>query len=354
MTDATVHPHSALVRANGIPLADFEGDELRRFDDFIQLDPYVFYGEGEDVWIIESSALIGSDSPYHCTGPTADLFAHGKDSFEVEEGFGALLGPRSPHFGHWLWEYLPKYLVAVARGALPRVPILMNPAMPPQLWESLRLLIPRGVDIIELPFAPTHVRRLWYAPALMHEPFFENVNERYAGPDHRCFPPERFRPALEAMAEAAALVSVPAIKNERIFLARRSTQRRLENYAEIESVAAARDFTVVHPETLSFSEQIAIAHNARLLAGPEGSQMYLAFFARPRSKLCILNHPFTHDLLNFCYLVEQNGIDVTLLTGPATRLNNEPGYPNFGLPQYADYAIDPAAFARFLDAWVAC
>ncbi|MBV8373279.1 MAG: DUF563 domain-containing protein, partial [Candidatus Eremiobacteraeota bacterium] len=213
LTDATAHPHSALVRANGILLADFEGDELRRFDDFIQLDPYVFHAEGEDVWVIESSALIGSESPYHSTGPTADLIAHGNDSFEVEEGFGALLGPRSPHFGHWLWEYLPKYLVAVACGALPRVPILMNPAMPPQLWESLRLLIPRGVDVIELPFAPTHVRRLWYAPALMHEPFFENVNERYAGPDHRCFPPERFKPALEAMAEAAASVSAPTIKN---------------------------------------------------------------------------------------------------------------------------------------------
>ena len=50
--------------------------------------------------------------------------------------------------------------------------------------------------------------------------------------------------------------------------------------------------------------------------------------------------------------MEAAGVDVTLFTGPALKLNNELGYPHFGLPQYADYAVDISEFASFLDSWL--
>lgn len=360
LADAVVHPHSSLVIAGDALLADVEERELRAFDDLIALDPLVFHASGSDVWLIAGEPVIengfgtaiGSDSPYHSSGPTRSLIERGTTVLELDEAFGSLLGPRSPHFGHWLWEYLPKYLTAQASGALPAVPLLVNPAMPPTLWEALRTLAVPGTPLLEVPFAPVRVRRLWLAPALMHEPWHEVANQRYPGPDHRCFPPQRFAATLAAYGRAAD-AAPGETAGERVFLARRAPSRKLINAAEIEAAAASRGFVIVHPEDLSFSQQMAVARRARWFVGPEGSQIYLSFFARPGTKLCVLNHPFTRDLLNFCYLAEHHGVAVTILTGPVVTPNDEPGYPHFGLAHYADYRINARAFSRFLDSWAA-
>ena len=267
LNDVVVHPHSALVRAGDEVLADYERDELTAIDDKLALDPLVFHAASEDVWLIAGDPTIdefgfgsvnGTSSPYHASGPTRDLVASGKGTFDVAEAFGALLGPHSPQFGHWLWEYLPKYVTAIASGTLPLVPVLVNPAMPPTLWEALRLLAPAGVDLVEIPFAPVRVRRLWYAPALMHEPWFENPDESYSCMDRRCFPADRFIPTLVAMGRAADAVAVTQPLHERVFLARKSALwRRMVNASEIEMLAASRGFTVISPEELSLPHRLA-------------------------------------------------------------------------------------------------
>jgi hypothetical protein len=50
---------------------------------------------------------------------------------------------------------------------------------------------------------------------------------------------------------------------------------------QIERAAAERGFTVVYPETMSWPEQVAMFHRARLVAGPSGSGMLNAIFAQP-------------------------------------------------------------------------
>ncbi|MBV8155854.1 MAG: glycosyltransferase family 61 protein [Candidatus Eremiobacteraeota bacterium] len=331
IADARVHAHSQFVRVGDIPLVDYEGDELTTFDDYVQLDPLVFHCEGETAWMIEDERRV----------------------IEIEEAFAPLIGPHATHFGHWIWEYLPKYVTATASGSLPRVPVLINDVMPEQLRDALYFLLPDDVEVIEIPYAPIHVKRLWYAPALTHEPFFENVNERYPGPDHRCTVPARFRPFLTSLQRHADAAVPLATGIDRVYLARRDDlPRKLLNRRSVEALVRSRGFTVIYPEDHPFLDQVRLLRHARFVVGPEGSGIYLSFFSRPGSKLCVLNHPFTHDLLNFCYIVQQNDIDVTLFTGPAIRLNNEPGYPNFGFPHYADYEIDTTAFADFLDEWL--
>lgn len=331
LADATVHAHSAFVHSDDTPLLDYEGDELTRFDDFLELDPLVFAAEGEHAWMIVDR----------------------NRTIEIEEAFVPLIGPHATHFGHWIWEYLPKYATAVETGILPRVPVLVTDVMPDQLRDALAFLLPDDVDIVEVPYAPILVKRLWYAPCLFHEPFFENMNERYPGADHRCTQPERFRPYIAALQKAADAAAPLPPANDRVYLARRDDMpRKLVNRRLVEALMRSRGFTVVYPEDLSFLDQVRLLRHARFVAGPEGSGIYLSFFSRPGTKLCVLNHPFVHDLLNFCYIVQDHGIDVTLFTGPALRRNDEPGYPNFGFKHYADYEIDTNALARFLDGWL--
>jgi hypothetical protein len=78
----------------------------------------------------------------------------------------------------------------------------------------------------------------------------------------------------------------------RIYLSRRATrQRSLANEGEIEELFSASGFEIVRPESLEMREQIALADAASHLAGPVGSQMYLAAFQRPGTRTLVLAPP---------------------------------------------------------------
>jgi Glycosyltransferase 61 len=323
-----------LISHDGIALLDFQGDELVRLDDWLELDPAVFHSSGNDVWTIES-----------------DEYA----ALELDEAFVSLVGPHNRSFGDWLGEYLPKYVLAVTAGFLPAVPVLVDAGMPTANRQALELLLPHGVPIVELPASTAAVvRRAWCAPALRYAPLLEKINDKFTGFDYQCFPPARFAPVLAEMARRVDEMLPPeTIAHPRVYFARRDTLRRsLTNRSVVEAIAESHGFFIVYPEEHDFVTQVALVRNARFLIGPEGSAMYLTFFARREMKLCILSHPFILGLLEYTGLFREAGVDVTIFTGPPVRLNNEPGYPNFGLPQYADYEIDEAAFARFMNEWL--
>lgn len=76
---------------------------------------------------------------------------------------------------------------------------------------------------------------------------------------------------------------------ERIFLSRAGqSRRRLVNEAEIEALFAQRGFTIIRPEEHPFETQIALVAGARFIAGPSGSAMHLAAFARPDARVLML------------------------------------------------------------------
>jgi hypothetical protein len=329
LRDARVSSRSAFFEAYGHAVLDYQGEEQVRADDRMELDPTIFHGGERTVSMIEGG--------------------YG-DVLELDEAFGSLVGPNNRAFGHWMGEYIPKYVLGVVSGLLPPIPVLIDAGMPDTNREVLEFVLPRGVEIIELPpFAAARVRRLWCAPALKHWPLLE----RTIAFDHVTFPPRRFAPIAEYLAKRAAARDSTGNGHPRVYFARsESLRRKLVNRAAIEAIVASRDFKIVYPENHDFATQLALVRNARFLLGPEGSAMYLNFFARAGTKVCILNHPFMLALLYYTGLLREAGVDVTVFTGPALRLNNDEGYPNFGLPQYADYEIDEVAFTRFLDGWL--
>lgn len=335
LADARVEPHSALVHVGSRTLLDYQSDELTRFDDFPQLDPCIFHAEGDVAWVIVDD----------------------RAAIEVDEAFGALIGPRSPHFGHWLWEYLPKYIAAVASGALPKVPILVNDCVGKKMRDALELFVPEGVDVIEVPsrpfsaVLPVRVRRLWWAPNLFYEPYYEVVNERYPGPDHRCFPPARFRAVADAMNAAGDRLHEGFDGSERLYLARkRHLHRRIVNGASVEQLMASLGFTIFYPEDHPFAEQVRRVRSARYIVGPDGSQMLTGLFARRGTKICFLNHAFVCDVLAGAFQFSEAGLDVTIFTGAVI-----PGYHRFNTQLdfiHENYFIDPNLLAHFLDGWL--
>jgi capsular polysaccharide biosynthesis protein len=230
---------------------------------------------------------------------------------------------------------------------MPPVPVLIDAGMPETHRQALELLLPKGINTITIPpLAIAHVRRLWCAPSLMYMPVHEKMNDRFKW-DYLASPPARFAPVLAEMTDRIhQALSSHVASPERVFLARKPTRRRkLVNRDAIEMIAKARGFEIVYPEDLDFADQFNLLSNARYVMGPEGSAIFLAFFARPGSKLCILNHPYTLGLPVLTGLLREIGIDVTVLTGPYVQENEQ--YPHF-----ADYQIKENQFLSFLDGWL--
>lgn len=66
---------------------------------------------------------------------------------------------------------------------------------------------------------------------------------------------------------------------DKLYLSRRNVlNRALENELQIEEIFAAAGYAIVVPEDYSVYDQIAMAKCARSIAGPVGSQLYLAAF----------------------------------------------------------------------------
>ena len=89
----------------------------------------------------------------------------------------------------------------------------------------------------------------------------------------------------------------------------------------------------------------ALIRTAKLIIAPEGSAIFLVFFAVPGAKLCILSHPLTDVLADYHGIFSVHGIQTIALTGPIVRENDQVSHD-------FDYEIDEMRFSKFLDQWL--
>jgi capsular polysaccharide biosynthesis protein len=323
LPDACVRGRSSFVEFRGAELLDFQGEELDRVDDRFVLDLPVLQSTKEAVWI--------SSSP--------------REAMELDEAFN-LLGPQAPQFGHWIWEYMPKYVAAtMAAPEISGIPVLVDAHMPATHRECLEMVLPAGTEIIEVPPSRSvRVKRLWCAPRLFYIP----LHPRTSDPSlikYRTAPPDRFASAIKEMwrrMEAALPVTAGP---ERVFLARKSDQqRKLNNYAAIERLAKEAGFVTIYPQDLNFADQMRIVRNARFIVGQAGSALFLCFFARTGTRLCILSSSYVLRAASYTCLLQEIGVETTIITGSITREHD--------YPQFVDYSISEDKFQEFLKVWL--
>jgi hypothetical protein len=328
LVDAQVRAGSEFIQFGEHALLDYQGDELARVDQTFEADPGLFGMSGSAPWLI---------------GPSDS----GNVAVEIEDGF-PLLGVNADHFGHWMLQYLPKYIAALVSGLLPPVPVLIGSDTPKTLRQALELMLPQRVAIVTIPqHALAHVRRLWCAPTQQYFATSPIYNERFRW-EYFLTPPERFVPIVREMARRIDLALPEESGPERVYLARSASfTRKLVNHTAIETAAEASGFAIVHPEQLDFSEQVRLTRSARYIMGSDGSAMFLSFFAKPGAKVSILACAEGIDAMpHMSGLLTAKGLGVTVFCGRMVC-------PNPDFPPGCDYEIDEAAFRRFLDRWLA-
>lgn len=322
LENATVRGLSSFIAYQEVELLDYEGSELQRAEERLASDPPVIQGNPEEIW-------VRSPDP-------ADM------SFQTAF---TLLGPMSPQFGHWLWEYMPKYVAALNSFEIDHIPVLVDASIPATHLEFLRMMLPSTTKILKVPAsASVRVANLWCAPRLQFLPVFPNNNNINRVPD-RVAEPTRFAACVREMRRRldldASLTTGPA----KIFLARKPGQsHELRNRAELEEYARSCGFAIIHSQDLDFKSQLALMQGARYIAGPSGSAMFLNFFASAGAKVCVLSSELTYRATTFTCLLEAIGIDVSVLTGPVAQIAD--------VPHHAEYEIPLASFKTFIDDWV--
>ena len=128
LADARVRGRSAIIEFDDAALLDYEEAELEGTDQVFEFDPAVLQGDNRQL------SIMTSDSA----------------SISLGEAFN-LLGRHTPEFGHWIWEYVPKYVAATMSGVMPPVPVLVDAGMPETHRQLLELVLPAGVAVIEVP-----------------------------------------------------------------------------------------------------------------------------------------------------------------------------------------------------------
>jgi capsular polysaccharide biosynthesis protein len=98
------------------------------------------------------------------------------------------------------------------------------------------------------------------------------------------------------LALSNAVPTPPARRNRRIFIDRSAAKRRkLANQDELQSILADRGFEIVQWERLSMPEQVRLAAETEIMAGPHGTSLLNSIYSQPGAKLLEIINPHWWD-----------------------------------------------------------
>ena len=98
------------------------------------------------------------------------------------------------------------------------------------------------------------------------------------------------------IALANTISTPPTRRNRRIFIDRSAAKRRkTANQKELEPVLKERGFEIVQWEQLSMAEQVRLAAETEIMAGPHGTSLLNSIYAQPGIKLLEIINPSWWD-----------------------------------------------------------
>ncbi len=247
-------------------------------------------------------------------------------------------GFASGSFGHWIWEYLPKWQCYERFTEYQNDPIYVDADMPVTHYEALRMLVGNHRKIIHIPantsivfeklviaptptFMPTHIK-----PGIAHNRhLFPNL-------------PPVLHYLQNQLGQAAQLTIEPSAKKggrRRIYLSRRKrfTWRFLLNEQEI--VNFLKDhygFEEVFLEEMSFIEQMNTLNSADMVVAPRGSATCHLLFCKRHSKIVLLMNEFLENFPSFSTSLDLLGYQHWVVCGIAQNPQGMGKQANYVVP----------------------
>ncbi len=172
------------------------------------------------------------------------------------------------HFGHFITETLPRLLsvrAALDTNSDLRILGFSAPGVQSSALQGMRWFLDQiGVDPARIDVITSPARLL---SQIVPPQVFVG---RY-----------RYASGLLPLISGSGL-SAPVASGERIFVSRGKlghAKSRVTNIAEIEAIYANSGFTILHPELLSFADQVARLTACAVLAGENGSALHWSLYS---------------------------------------------------------------------------
>lgn len=227
---------------------------------------------------------------------------------EAPEDTYLFLGGAHLHYGHFLVTTLPRFW-PLMQGRGP-VPILCYAPTHEALWQPYRfavdILARLGLSVRDIQAfeAPMRLRRVIVPePAFREEAFAHTVfRDLCLRIGAGCYDPTEVdaddRPAYLAKTRLSGGV------------------RRFADEEEVTEILAREGVEILHPEAMSFAEQVRLFARRRVVAGSLGSALHTALFAPPGRRVVALS---AGPLVNPTFLL------VDALCGNSVAYLHQPG-----------------------------
>jgi Glycosyltransferase 61 len=214
---------------------------------------------------------------------------------KVEEAF-SFFHDHGHNYHHWLLEILPRYLFARQNGLQGDVPILIESRIAPQLLEILRLILKGSTRLIKVELGVSaQVQRLHWASDLCLNKVHTMCEP---APDDIVISPTAVS-MLRKIAEPFFVTKQN--KYENVFIARNNVEfRRLINGQVLQSALTDAGFLTFDPGASSWTEQVRVFSNAKLIVTEAGSALANLIFCQPGANVIVLVNG--HRNSNYFYL----------------------------------------------------
>ncbi|WP_331298634.1 glycosyltransferase family 61 protein [Methylobacterium oryzae] len=244
-----------------------------------------------------------------------------------------MFGFQSRNYGHWLLEFVPRMLCYNDPRCPDGIPLCIDDHMPGSHEEILRLLDTRDRPVIKLPPRPVEFGMLGMAPAPAFFPFDMKPGRPFYD---TVWPADVFAAVRQQILDRARERGILSDRTDRrLFISRKAfTQRALINEAEIAERLRPLGFEVIHPETMTFLEQVEAFHSAALVVGSSSSALCNTLFCRPGCRILGLIHEeLSFNFRGYTSCIEPGGARILFLRG---RTLPRPGVHAF----HVSYTVD--------------
>ncbi|SDY70640.1 DUF563 domain-containing protein [Nitrosomonas sp. Nm33] len=205
-----------------------------------------------------------------------------------------LMRPGDHIFGHWLVDILPRLWLLSQLRDLSKTVFVLRQGTPSFALEMMRLA---GVPDKNLIFFNPYRENLSLDRAIYVSNLRANQTVHPILSDFGDWWAQRLLAQLSC--------GLPQIAGDRrrILVSRRAWQKPMEhriciNATEVENyIARAIGGVVLHPQSFSLPEQIALFLDAEVLIGEEGSGLHNSIFAQPGGHVMTLRGPMNHSLI---------------------------------------------------------
>lgn len=220
------------------------------------------------------------------------------------------------NYAHWLTEVITRFHAIDLANIPAGTPLLVNDKIYPQQIESLKNLATNRYPICTLSNHQVYRVKQLYFPS---SPLIYLQNKLRPGekhlPNEAIFHPTAIQYLREKLVTTAQKSNT---KNRRLWISRKNQKkyRRFINEVAIEEIFKGLGFEIVHPEHMSFHEQIKIFSEAEMIAGGSGAGMANIVFSPANAKILIFT--IDHPHFPYCYfnnLAKINNQNILYATG---------------------------------------